>query len=89
MAGKLPQVLVELAQKVLCGLGRSALYDQTFELDALLLNPPAGFRHPFLDALGADGLRHNFLQLRAFNGKPANLFRVAHPHMRSEPKRKL
>jgi len=69
VAGKLPQVLVELAQKVLCGLGRSALYDQTFELGALLLNPPAGFRHPFLDTLGADGLRHNFLQLRAFNGK--------------------
>src|SRR5215831_6490804 len=79
VARKLPQVLVELAQKVLCGLCRSALHDETFQLRSLLVDPPAGFRHPFLDALDADGLRHNFLQLRAINGKPTTLFRGRAP----------
>jgi hypothetical protein len=65
---KLPQVLVELAQKVLSGLGRSALHDETFQLRLLLGNALAGFRDPFLEAVGADGLRHNYLLPRPFNG---------------------
>src|SRR5262249_17840130 len=36
VARKLPQVLVELAQKVLCGLCWSALHDQTLQLCSLL-----------------------------------------------------
>jgi hypothetical protein len=66
---KLPQVLVELAQKVLCRLCRSALHDQTLQLRPLLLDPLAGLRHPFLDAVGADRLRHDYLQPRPLNGK--------------------
>src|SRR5215831_8519927 len=65
MAGKLPQILVELAQQVLGSLGRSALHDQTLQLGPLFLDPLAGCRHPFLDAVGADGLCHDDLQAPA------------------------
>jgi len=67
---KLPQVLAELAQKVLCGLCRSALHDQTLQLGPLFLDPLAGLRQPFLDAVGADGLYHGYLQPQPTSDRP-------------------
>ena len=80
VARKLPQVLAELAQKVLCGLCRSALHDQTLQLRPLLLDPLAGLRHPFLDAVGADGLCHSYLQPRLLNDERRHLVPGGTPH---------
>jgi hypothetical protein len=85
VVGKLPQVLAELAQKVLCGLCRSALHDQTLQLGPLFLDPLAGLRQPFLDAVGADGLYHGYLQPQPPSDpgpstiSAATLFRAARP----------
>jgi len=80
VARELPQVLAELAQKVLCGLCRSALHDQTLQLRPLVLDPLAGLRHPFLDAVGADGLCHSYLQPRLLNDERRHLVPGGTPH---------